>query len=1348
MNHKKMKFLSLLLALLMIVPSVTPGLTFETSAASVDSWNDDAATAFAGGNGTSSNPYKIANGAQLAYLARLINYEPGVLPDTLAGYNAWTKYRFAYYVLIADIDLGNREWNPIGGVSYLSETRYYDANGKGTTASKALDSTGALVSGYSSNTIDYRFRGSFDGNGYTISNMTISQAKPVGTGLFGITQNAKIKNFTLSGKVTAVAVDSPSSQNNIPGASMLMTAAYSSTVSNVTVFTDMKLNYSMNVSSLNIGSICGYATGSTFTDCNLYGSIETKISSSALLLGSVAGKARGCTFKNIKSDVDIYARDLASGVNVGGLIGQIYSNSTVTKDSAGNVTAIGTPEHTYVYGCAYSGDIHAHIGKGTLRVGGIVGVLGNPTATDHTTGGITEVSNCFVDGNLYTSAVEQSGTTIYRAPLAGLVRATQLTIRNFFTSSNEDLYNLDTQNYTYITSADKGSDYNYQTGSLVLDDEGGHIKGVSIGSPYGVAVRMTYGSTGLRYNSTIKRTLYDSLVAHDDVTFTLGTIITPTDYVDAAGAFTVPALDALKAQHSLSTAYLDVKFVPGTNGWLDAYYSDNTVHYFSGAISGIKSQNYNRSFSGVGYVKIESEGYSYTFCGDYTDAARARTVAYVAMRADTDRSTTQVNEYQYLTPDGDYSPYSQRHLENISNYVANYDATKMNTADLSLMSNGKSKYVIVCPYAATESERVLAAYLQHVIYNLTGVTLEIRENVPSIKASETEIMVGCYDRAGDYYVNSANLDGEYSVMTAGKRILILGGSDKALSSAIHAFVKKVFGVNLATSTKLTKTANATVTVPRFLNLTGTNTTTLTNSLSGYTIHYDHVNEIQSRMAYRFQQDYLALTGEKLAMTTASESGLSGNYVRWGGSTSYTGGEWKITNTNGLIGITAGSYYGFEGAKQYLLAELKFGMAPITTSGFTASGKYQGWADGYEEVSKYAYDKQGTARVMHYNVLWGDSSSSGSTETGNYKEYTYPIDIRNTLRTEMVKQYMPDVLGLQEMSAVMRGGVSDGSGGFIEKLAALGYVEAIDPRVNNAYAETETIPGTDATLTDPDATTGSLINGYGISGATQVKVTANGKYVNYTYYNCTPLLYNAATTTCVASGYYWYKSQTDYFYRDVYTTANGNKDGYHGNSSNDAASKSASWGVFETDGDRYIVITTHMCTRSDYIRGLQAIELVELARELAATYNAPVMIGGDFNGDHDDANYQLFVSEEVGFTDFAEDSVAQYYNSDVLSHHGNMDEQVVHTEPKYSSLIPSLQTGTTEYKLILAGGGESTDGTRYSSNSIDRIYATNDSKLVVNVYGVVVDECTRAGSDHYPVFADFYLSDYKEYTKNY
>ena len=62
-------------------------------------WDGSIATAFAGGTGTESDPYQIANGAQLAYLASSVN--------------SGETYEDKYFVLTANINLNGLPWTPI-----------------------------------------------------------------------------------------------------------------------------------------------------------------------------------------------------------------------------------------------------------------------------------------------------------------------------------------------------------------------------------------------------------------------------------------------------------------------------------------------------------------------------------------------------------------------------------------------------------------------------------------------------------------------------------------------------------------------------------------------------------------------------------------------------------------------------------------------------------------------------------------------------------------------------------------------------------------------------------------------------------------------------------------------------------------------------------------------------------------------------------------------------------------------------------------------------------------------------------------------------------------------------------
>ena len=119
-----------------------------------DAWDGKIAEKFAGGTGTESDPYQISNGAELAYLAQQVN--------------AGKRYSDKYFTLTNDIDLGSKEWIPIG-----NENVNWDG---------------------------YAFEGTFDGDGHTIRNLNVPDtALP---GLFGRVTGV-IQNLIVLGEVHA-----------------------------------------------------------------------------------------------------------------------------------------------------------------------------------------------------------------------------------------------------------------------------------------------------------------------------------------------------------------------------------------------------------------------------------------------------------------------------------------------------------------------------------------------------------------------------------------------------------------------------------------------------------------------------------------------------------------------------------------------------------------------------------------------------------------------------------------------------------------------------------------------------------------------------------------------------------------------------------------------------------------------------------------------------------------------------------------------------------------------------------------------------------------------------------------
>ena len=121
-------------------------------------WKNNAADGFASGDGSKDNPYVIKTAAQLAYLAKVVS-------------NTQNASLSKYYVLGDNIDLSAHYWNPIG-----------DGNGYNGGNGDA----------------NYRFKGNFDGRGYTIKNMHLQWTAGntwTATGLFGMVRGENDNNW-------------------------------------------------------------------------------------------------------------------------------------------------------------------------------------------------------------------------------------------------------------------------------------------------------------------------------------------------------------------------------------------------------------------------------------------------------------------------------------------------------------------------------------------------------------------------------------------------------------------------------------------------------------------------------------------------------------------------------------------------------------------------------------------------------------------------------------------------------------------------------------------------------------------------------------------------------------------------------------------------------------------------------------------------------------------------------------------------------------------------------------------------------------------------------------------------
>ena len=303
-----------------------------------DAWNGSTAAAFAGGTGTAEDPYQIANGAELAYLASSVN--------------SGESYEEKNFVLTANIDLNGLPWTPI-----------------------ANSFSDALLGGS-----DYRvFAGNFDGNGYTISNVSIgSEAEPLEAdvfGFFGATEG-KISNLNLH-TVSIRGIAKVASIGAVVGFAGGLVGSSGGSIENchVTGLTmDMSAPSNVYAAAYWVGGLVGALDGTQLiNECSVSGGITEKAGKGSIggLIGEL-GKAAKITYSRSNVTVNVKA-DSRGGANVGGFIGK------------GNGK---TDAETIIRNCYATGNV-----TGGAYTGGFAGGLWG-----------LNIKNCYASGNVSQAA--------------------------------------------------------------------------------------------------------------------------------------------------------------------------------------------------------------------------------------------------------------------------------------------------------------------------------------------------------------------------------------------------------------------------------------------------------------------------------------------------------------------------------------------------------------------------------------------------------------------------------------------------------------------------------------------------------------------------------------------------------------------------------------------------------------------------------------------------------------------------------------------------------------------------------------------------------------------------------
>ena len=304
---------------------------------------------FAGGSGTEADPYLIANEAQLRYLSSSINSD--------------VSWKGVYFRQTADITLSDADWISIG----------WALNGE--------------VNGKKTAICTYPFRGSYDGGGYTIYNLTVGSkdapSDQMTSGLFGLA----------AGEV---------STNELPA-----DGQQTVTIKNVNL-KDIDINVSTRYETF-AGGLVGSGQGGIYIDnCTVQGAMSITTSESFCRAGGLAGSVLRGSVTNCGTDVNITAVTDTNHVYAGGLYGMDNRVTTLNCYALGDVTGNSSNNNKVHigglvgqaggmhYNCYASGDVVSL--KTTTDVGGLNG----------RSGGIASDYRCYFS----TDSVQKQGDTV------------------------------------------------------------------------------------------------------------------------------------------------------------------------------------------------------------------------------------------------------------------------------------------------------------------------------------------------------------------------------------------------------------------------------------------------------------------------------------------------------------------------------------------------------------------------------------------------------------------------------------------------------------------------------------------------------------------------------------------------------------------------------------------------------------------------------------------------------------------------------------------------------------------------------------------------------------------------
>ena len=253
---------------------------------------------FSGGSGTAEYPYLISTASDLVRLAALCN-------GSEAG-----SYNACYYKQVNDIDMDGVAVACIGNAS------------------------------------DKAFKGNYDGQCHTISNLSPTPSGSNAAGMFGYTSGAVIKDLVIDGYT-----------NNGTNGEQGVIAGHPVN----TTFSGIKVDATVDFVKCACGGIAGYMEGGSITDCHVSGFLHNEDSDSfkgvsgVTCQGGIAGYVNKTTISECTFDGNVTGK----AEQLGGIVGQMEGGSISDCEVLEGSTITG--DNYYVGGIA--GEI---IGSGSI----------------------------------------------------------------------------------------------------------------------------------------------------------------------------------------------------------------------------------------------------------------------------------------------------------------------------------------------------------------------------------------------------------------------------------------------------------------------------------------------------------------------------------------------------------------------------------------------------------------------------------------------------------------------------------------------------------------------------------------------------------------------------------------------------------------------------------------------------------------------------------------------------------------------------------------------------------------------------------------------------------------------